>query len=237
MQNQLEVTRTPDFQRKKQAVHFALCTVLTQEEAAGAVNSWVQNVAASASLFSGLNLFARKVCETYGKDGRHAELVQAMSRALMGGDVEPATPDADPVLAPVQTESGNESTADLSGPEIRTLEFASFQPLLLVMLHEMTQRNVQLGESCRAFLLSVVDNLPWSPAQQGQLINLINSGSTVQVRPYRAGQLKALMHHLTVWMKEMLGGATTKLIARHAIAAVEQTSAGMAYSPREFFAE
>lgn len=237
MQNQLAVTRTPDFQRKKQAIHFALCTVLTQEEAAGAVNSWVQHISASPSLYSGLNLFARKVCKTYGKDSRHVELAQAMSLALMTRYVEHALNDADPVLALAQAEKVNESSADLSGSEIRMPEFASFQPLLLVLLHQITQHNAGLGGSCRKFLLDVVDNLPWSPEQQGQLVNLIKTGSTTQIRPYRAGQLKTLMHHLNLWMKDMLGDETAGLITRHAIAAVEQTEAGMAYSPRGFFAE
>ena len=237
MQNQLAVTRTPDFQRKKQAIHFALCTVLTQEEAAGAVNSWVQHISASPSLYSGLNLFARKVCKTYGKDSRHVELAQAMSLALMTRDVGHALSGADPVLAPVRDEKVNESGADLSGPEIRMPEFASFQPLLLALLHQITQHNAGLGGSCRKFLLDVVDNLPWSPEQQGQVISLIKTGSTTQIRPYRAGQLKALMHHLNLWMKDMLGDETAGLITRHGIDAVEQTDAGMAYSPRGFFAE
>ncbi len=237
MQNQLAVIRTPDFQRKKQAVHYALCTVLTQEEAAGAVNSWEQHVAASTSLFSGLNLFARKVCEAYGKDNRHVELAQAMGRALMTGDVIPASNDAEPVLAPAQAGQVNESSTDLSGPEISTPEFASFQSLLLVLLHKVTERDAELGSSCREFLLSVVDNLPWSPVQQGQVINLINSGSTTQIRPYRAGQLKALMRHLAVWMKEMLGDETAGILFRQAIVAVEQSDAGTAYSPGEFFSK
>jgi hypothetical protein len=233
MQNQLAVTRTPDFQRKKQAIHFALCTVLTQEEAAGAINSWVQHISASTSLFSGLNLFARKVCKTYGKDSRHVELAQAMSLALMSRNVEPASNHA----RPVPVEAVNESGSDLSGPEIGTPEFASFQPLLLALLHEVTERDVELGRSCREFLLNVVDNLPWSPAQQGQVINLINTGSTVQIRPYRAGQLNALMHHFAVWMKDMLGDETAAILFQHAIDAVEQSDAAMAYSPRKFFSK
>jgi len=237
MQNQLAIIRTPDFQRKKQAVHYALCSVLTQEEAAGAVKSWEQHVAASTSLFSGLTLFARKVCEAYGKDSRHVELAQAMGRALMSGDVISASNDAEPALAPVRDEQENADSTDLSGSEISTPEFASFQSLLLALLHKVSERDAELGSSCREFLLNVVDNLPWSPAQQGQVISLLNSGSTMQIRPYRAGQLKALMRHFTVWMKDMLGDETAEIIFRHAIVATEKSDAGIAYSPGEFFSK
>jgi hypothetical protein len=234
MQNQLAVNRTPEFQRKKQAIHFALCTVLTQEEAAGAVNSWEQHVSASSSLFNGLHLFAHKICVTYGKGHRHVELAHAMRRALVIGGVEPASNDPSTMLIPVQTASPNETGEGLSGPMISTPEFESFQPLLLALLDKITKHNVILGTACREFLLSVVHNLPWSPAQQEQVINLINTGATTQIRPYRVGQLKALVHHLVVWMNDMLGIEITESFTRYAIGIVQPTEAGMAYAPGEF---
>jgi hypothetical protein len=125
----------------------------------------------------------------------------------------------------------------VSGPEISTPEFASFKSLLLALLHKISERDAKLGSSCCEFLLTVVDNLPWSPAQQGQVINLLNSGTTRQIRPYRAGQLNALMRHLVVWMKDMLGDETAEILFRHAIMAVEKSDAGRAYSPGEFFSK
>lgn len=234
MQFQVEVTRTPDFQRKKQAIQLALCTVLTHEEAAGAVKSWEQLVAASPSLFSGLNLFARKVCERYGKAGRHNELVLAMSRALMSGGAD-AELTGDAESSGVRPEQEGASTADIPGPEIRTPEFACFQSLLLVMLHKVGEFDPQLGRSAREFLLHVIDNLPWSPEQQDQLIKLINTGETRQTRPYRAGQLKALMHHFVLWMKDMLGDDTLRIVSGEAVAVVEHGHAGKNYPPGEFF--
>lgn len=235
MQNQIAVNRSPEFQRKKEAIHFALCTVLTREEAAGAVNTWEQHVSASASLFNGLNLFAHKVCVIYGKGNRHVELAQAMSRALMGGDLEHASNDAVPVLAPVQFASAGDTGEDLNGPQISTPEFACFQPLLLLLLSRITERDVSLGKACREFLLNVVHNLPWSPAQQAQLVNVINTGSTRQVRPYRVGQLKTLIGHLIVWMTDMLGNEATETFTRYAIDTVKRTDAGLAYAPSQFF--
>lgn len=231
----MAVSRTEEIQRKKQAIHLAMCTVLTEEEAQGAVHSWVQHVSTSASMFNGLHLFARKVCMTYGKDSRHVELAQAMSRALMGGSVEQASNDALPVPAAFEADSG-EPPVLLLGAENRTPEFASFQLLLRAYLQQVDERDAALGGLCREFLLNVVDNLPWSPEQQKQVVNLINNGASRQIRPYRPEQLKTLMRHLTVWMQDMVGDEISKGFSLHAISVVEHNEAGVSYPPREFFA-
>jgi hypothetical protein len=236
MQNQMVVSKTEEFQRKKQAVHLALSSVLTEEEAVGAVRIWEQHLATATSLFSGLQLFSRNVCMTYGKEGRHVELAQAMSRALMSGVVEHASNDAVPVPASFEEEE-NEAVVLLLGPEITTPEFISFQLLLQAYLRKVDERDAALGEQCRKFLLNVVDNLPWSPEQQKQIINLIRKGSSRQVRPYRPEQLKTFMRHLTLWIRDMLGEVISRQFSLHAIAVVEKAEAGVAYSPREFFSD
>ncbi|HEY8117697.1 MAG TPA: hypothetical protein VIE91_00510 [Methylophilaceae bacterium] len=238
MQNQLEVAASPDLQRQKRAIHLALCTVLTEEEADSAADVWAQNFGASASVFSGLNLFAREVCETYGKSGRQRELVQAMSRALLSKEAKSTAPAAPVALVEVNNVEMEELVAEPSSEqEVTTPEFATFQPLLLTLLDELAQHDAEQAGFCREFLLGVIDNLPWSPAQQEQVIKLINSGITVQTRPYRAGQLKTLMHHLTMWMKETLGNEIAARIVKNAIGEAAKTQAGTTYSPREFFAK
>lgn len=234
MQNQIAVSKTEEFQRKKQAVHLALSSVLTEEETVSAVRIWEQHLATSTSLFSGLQLFSRNVCMTYGKEGRHVELAQAMSRALMSDLVERASNDVMPVPASFEVEA-SDSVVLLLGPEIITSEFISFQLLLQAYLHKVDERDAALGAQCRNFLLNVVDNLPWSPEQQKQIINLVRKGSSRQVRPYRPEQLKTFMRHLTLWMRDMLGEVISKQFSLHAIAVVEKAEAGVAYSPREFF--
>ena len=232
---------SPDLQRKKQAIHHALCTVLTEEEAERAANSWAESISTSTSVFNGLNVFARKVCENYGKDGRQRELLLAMNRALITRDtsqVERTVPAAAPEAVPVRAVKIEAvSVESLLGREMNTPEFTSFQPLLLALLGELNRLDAKMGGLCREFLLGVVDNLPWSPAQQDQVVRLINTGATMQTRPYRAGQLKTLMHHLTVWIQEKLGNEIVEDVVRDAIKAVAITEAGMAYSPREFFAK
>lgn len=172
---------------------------------------------------------------TYGKEGRHVELAQAMSRALMSDVVGQASNDAGSVPASFKVEA-NDSVVLLLGQELSTPEFTSFQLLLQAYLRKVDERDDALGLQCREFLLTVVDNLPWSPEQQKQIINLIRKGSSRQIRPYRPEQLKTFMRHLTLWMQDQLGEVTSRELSLHAIAVVEKAEAGVAYSPREFFA-
>jgi hypothetical protein len=236
MQNHQESIMSLDLQRKKRAIHYALRTVLNDEEAENAVNSWVRNFSPSNSAFSGLHLFARDVCRTYGKSDRQRELVQALSRALLIKEDESAEFLVAPVPTPVTVVKVEESNSEVwVEPEVCTPEFVSFQPFLLVWLDALTQHNAQMGSACREFILGIIDDLPWSPAQQEQIIKLIKTGATLQTRPYRAGQLKTLVQHITVWMQETVGQETSTHILNHAIDEVEKSKAGIAYSPHIFF--
>ena len=152
----------------------------------------------------------------------------------MSNDVEQASNDAEPALATFEEEA-HDSVVLLLGSEITTPEFTSFRLLLQACLRKIDERDATLGRQCREFLLNVVDNLPWSPEQQKQVVNLINRGVSRQVRPYRSGQLKTFMHHLTLWMRDMLGEGVSREYSLHAIALVEKVEAGVDYSPREFF--
>ncbi len=233
MQFQTEMNSNSEFQRKRQAIHHALRTVLSSEEAASAVISWEQFISPSASAFNGLNQFARQVCELYGKHGRHTELVQAMIKALVEGgasrhEEETATERRMPAEEIAATEAVHAS------PEIRTAEFSSFQVLLQALLQEIDRLGAGMGESCRQFLLNALENLPWSPEQQLQVASLVNTGVAVQTRPYRAGQLVSLMHHLSLWMQDMLGAETAARLMRNAMARAEKSAAATAYPPQGF---
>ena len=241
MQNYLEQNKlvnaiSPELQRKKNAIYHALCTILSDEEAEAAVSSWMQNFSGSASAFIGLNLFAREVCKTYGKHERQRELVQALSRALLIKEVGQSgfvvsTPTTPLKIIP----EPEESTEVWAETAVDTPEFASFQAMILIWLDALTHHNAQLVGQCEGFLLGVIDALPWSPAQQEQVIKLIKNRTTVQTRTYRTGQLKTFVHHLTVWMQDTLGVEVGDGIVRLVIAAASNTAAGMAYSPQEFF--
>lgn len=200
-----------------------------------ALRSWEDHFATATSLFSGLQVFAKNVCITYGKEGRHVDLAQAISRALMSNNVEQASNDAQPAPASFEVDA-DASVVLLLGQEVSTPEFVSFQLLLRAYLRKVDERDAALGRQCREFLLNVLDNLPWSPEQQKQVVNLIKKGASRQVRPYRSGQLKAFIRHLTLWMQDMLGEVASREFSLHAMQVVEKDEAGVAYPPREFFA-
>ena len=226
---------------QKRAIHHALCGILAESDAANALHAWVKKFSTSGSVFGGLNQFAREVCETYGHPRRHHELVRAMNRALVGNvnELRPL-PDQqpEPVKVKVREEAIIKPAVESAEPSLfRTPEFDCFKALLPTLMAAIEQHTPQLVDGSREFLTEVVDNLPWSPAQQQQVLDLLNNGDADQIRPYRPGQLKTLLSHLTVWLQEKSDRETMILIVRQAIKESGKTLAGAAYSPKEFFSK
>lgn len=228
---------------QKRAIHHALCGILAESDAAHALHAWVKKFSAGGSVFGGLNQFAREVCETYGHPGRHHELVRAMNRALVG-NVNDLLPLPDQQPEPVKAKAKVREEAIIKPSEealppssTRTPEFDCFKTLLPALLSAIAQHSPHLVDGSRAFLAEVVDNLPWSPAQQQQVLDLLGKGETEQTRPYRPGQLKTVLSHLTVWLQEKSDRETMILIVRQAIKETGKTLAGAAYSPKEFFSK
>lgn len=229
-------------QRNRSAIYQALCTVLPEEDAETAVDIWEQNFSVSGSPFNGLNLFVRNICQTYDKPDQRKELLQAISRALLDREQVstqskaqvPAKSSDQPSVVPklVIMEASPEPIAE---PEMNTVEFASFQSLLSAWLIEINQHDEKMGLASREFLQKVVEDLPWSLAQQEQIIKFIHTGNTVQTRPYRNGQLKTLTKHFNAWVQETLGDQVAARITEQALNKVAQSSATMSYSPHDFF--
>lgn len=241
MEKQLELADA--FVSQKRAIHHALCGVLAESDAADALHAWVKKFSDKGSVFGGLNQFAREVCDAYGQPGRHHELVRAMNRALVGNSNElRPLPDQQPapvmVKARVREEAIVKSIGEsLSPGTIRTAEFECFKTLLPALMAAIDQHKPGLVNASRDFLREVIDNLPWSPAQQQQVLDLLDRGDAEQTRPYRPGQLKTLTSHLTIWLQEKLDKETAILIVRQAIKESGKTLAGTTYPPKEFFSK
>jgi len=235
MHMKTETIANPDLLRQKRAVHHALCTVLSEQEAENALSVWEENFSSSGSIFGGVNQFAREVCVTFDKSSRQRELVHAMNRALLTKDADlRPLPNENPNPA-IETAPTAANGAIPTGEQAVTAEFQAFQLLLLLLLTEIDKSQPGLGADCREFLSNAVENLPWSPAQQEQVMNLLHRGSATQTRAHRPGQLKTLMRHLTAWMKEKLGSETALLIVRQAVSQIGKTDAGINYSLKQFF--
>ncbi len=83
MQTRSDTVMSQEIQRNKTAIYHALRTIFTKEEAETALDTWVNHFSASPSAFSGINLFARTICQIHDKTDRQRELLQALSRALL----------------------------------------------------------------------------------------------------------------------------------------------------------
>jgi hypothetical protein len=237
---------SPEFIRQRRAVYHGLCTVLTEPEAAAALVVWTEHFSDPDSAFSGLNSFVRDVSSSFNKAESQRELLHAISRALVtkqeelrpapsldGQQVAPAMVQelvSPPVMtAPVMPATGNSENVNA------TPEFQSFCVLLLALLEQADQQHASFSQQFRIYIKEVVNDLPWSEAQQEQLIKFIDAGETQQTRIYRDGQLKTLFGHLKVWMEEKLERKTSASMIERAMTDAGKTEAGRQYSPKAFF--
>ena len=76
--------------------------------------------------------------------------------------------------------------------------------------------------------------MPWSMAQQQQMILLVNTESTNQVRSYIPDQLKTFLSHMRTWMTDELGSADATRILKQALKDTEKMPAAASYSPKTF---
>ncbi len=230
-----------NFTRQRSAVYRGLRQILTETEASAALVLWTERFSEAGSVFSGLNDFVHDVCASYNKPTQQRELVQAISKALILKESElPAAPamEAKEVsslskvkpVSPVQ--QAKPSVADQT--TANTPEFQTFQIVILDILGQIQHSQANLGASCREFIKDSVSNMPWSEAQQEQLIQLVDTGHTVQTRAYRANQLKVLMSHLTVWLEENLGADSATRMIEQVIADADNTTAGRRHSAKLF---
>jgi hypothetical protein len=239
----------PETLRQRRAVYHGLCSVLTESEAIAALAIWDESASQSKSVFSGLNVYVRDICTKFGKIEAQRELSQAINRALIAksGDLTQLPEDVPKVVqsepreiekivsqpipvtvAPVAPTPNYNDTATI------TPEFQSFQVLLLALLDHVDKQSATTGIECRDFIKEVVSHLPWSEAQQQQLITLVETGSTVQTRSYRAGQLKTMFGHLKAWLDDKIGKPASALVVDQALTIAAKSSYANDYAPKMF---
>jgi hypothetical protein len=232
-----------EFIRQRRAVYHGLCSVLTEPEAAAALVAWTAHFSAQDSAFSGLNSFVRDVSSSFDKVELQRELLHAISRALVSReeDLRPVPmmdgqPDDNVQTLPPAVEIANPVVADADAEgRIETPEFRTFCALLSTLLQLVDHQHAEFSTQLRLYIKEVINDLPWSEAQQEQLIKFIDIGSTVQTRAYREGQLKALFGHLKVWMEEKLERKSSAGIIERAMTEVGRMEVGHQYSPKLFF--
>jgi hypothetical protein len=241
MEEKTLASSSSDFVRQRSAVYRGLRQVLTEVEASAALVLWTERFSEAGSVFSGLNKFVHDVCTSYNKVSQQRELMQAINKALIIREGEPSPAPA--MEAEENSSSDNAApipSMEQAAPPVagqgtaNTPEFQTFQLVILGIVDQVQQYRSDLGATCREFIRESVNNMPWSEAQQGQLILLLDTGHTLQTRAYRPGQLKALMSHLTLWMEENLSAAIATRMVEKAITEAEKTTAGHDHSPKLF---
>ena len=236
----MENNVSPEFLRQRRAVHHGLCAVLSEDEAITVLDQWVSHIRSSGSVFNGLNVFVRNVCTQLGKRELQREMLQSINRALMAREEELR---AAPALAGIQSEveapatkpvSGKPTAGETTSPTGETAEFNSFQALLRALMSQVTGQSDSMALDLQVFIQQVVENLPWSEAQQTQMLQFIETGRALQTRAYRPGQLKALLGHIRMWLMDNLGETATDRLLEMALAEASQGDRDKAYPCKQF---
>lgn len=137
--------------------------------------------------------------------------------------------------APVSAELAD--TKEISSyvdQRISTPDFQTFRCLLSNIINMIEKLNSPASVTLKPFLSELIESMPWSEAQQQQMMILVDTGSTNQVRSYRPDQLKTFLSHMRTWMTDELGNADATRILRQAVKDTEKMPAATDYSPKNF---
>jgi hypothetical protein len=232
---------SPDIRRtKQQAIYLGLVSVLTEEQAEAALESWSTFFNETGSIFTGINNFAREVCRRYDKDDQQRTLVRALNRALIYVDTNAAPmiiKEAIKIKAAVTTASDindTEEPADIIESPISTPAFQTFQYLLIKIINLVEPFKNESHLSLHGFLNELIHSMPWSESQQKQVITLINTGTTTQIRACQPDQLKSFLQHLRSWMEDDLGQANANRLITEAVMAVQLLPVSINYAATKF---
>ena len=209
---------------------------MTEVEANEALEKWASYFSETGSVFNGLNNFARDICIRFDKNDQQRELVRALNRALIIRDS---------IIKdkPVNSKAARPTSAELAETEeissyvdqrISTPDFQTFQCLLSNIINMIEKLNSPASVALKPFLSELIESMPWSDAQQQQMMILVDTGSTNQVRSYRPDQLKTFLSHMRTWMTDELGGADAIRILKQAVKNTEKMPAATDYSPKNF---
>jgi hypothetical protein len=223
-------------QIQRKAFYTGLTSILTDEQANEALEQWSAFINETGSAYNGLNSFARDVCKNYDKGDQHRDLVRALNRALIYKDkvlpttleikktvIKPVLPIAEPNLDLVLMEQ------PVSTPDFQTFEYLFTQILKLVKAY-----STETSAALLPFLNELIQSMPWSETQQQQILILIDSGTTIQMRAYRPDQLKTFLKHIRSWLVGEIGKQEAETLLNQAINETEQQSVSTKYSPLHF---
>lgn len=206
-------------QIQRKAFYNGLTSILTEEQANDALNKWSAYISETGSAYNGLNNFAKEVCKNYAKDDQHRDLVRALNRALFNKN-RAMIDTKEEVKKNVEAETVVESSLLIDQPTC-TPDFQAFEYLLTKIIYLVSEGGSNASMTLKPFLNELVESMPWSETQQQQILILIDSGITTQMRAYRPDQLKTFMKHLRLWLVSEMGRKETEALWAEAIKATE----------------
>lgn len=218
----------------KEAISLGLRSVLDDTDATFALEHWLSTFSGSSSVFNGINTFARDTCNRIGKPELQRKLAQALNRALLTKNAKPSptneqghsTPATD-VIEPAEIAPASTVT---ESPDFRT-----FQTLMNHLFDEMELALPDSTNRAKAFLIEVIDAMPWSETQQHQLVSILKYGTATQSRTYKPDQLNTFLKHFNTWLADEFSLSTAENLMFRAVHATKQTPEGTLYSPDNFF--
>ena len=233
---------------KQNSIYIGLQSVLTEKEANEVIEKWSTYFKGTGSVFNGLNSFAKEVCLSYGIADQQRDLLRALHRALLKGDSDLASNEvkASPrnkLPIELTSESANELSSETDNSEFTALftnqainspEFLTFQSLFLKILDLLEKFENELSHQLNPFLIELIHSMPWSEGQQNQVLSLINTGKTIQLRNYKPDQLKSFLKHLRSWVEAEIGSTEAAQVMSTAIEAMKNQPENLNYNVKKF---
>lgn len=225
---------------QRKAIYAGLASIFTEVEANEALEEWASYFSETGSVFNGLNNFARDICIRFDKNDQQRELVRALNRALI---IRDTIIKDKPTPVPANSKDAAPASAELNDTEeissyvdqrISTPDFQTFQYLLMNIINMIEKLNSPASVALKPFLSELIESMPWSESQQQQMMMLVDTGSTNQVRSYRPDQLKTFLSHMRTWMTDELGRADEIRILKQAVKDTEKMPVATDYSPKNF---
>ena len=220
---------------QRKAIYAGLTSILTEVEANEALERWASYFSETGSVFNGLNNFARDICIRFDKNDQQRELVRALNRALIIRDsIIKDKPVNSKDAAPTSAELAvTEEISSYVDQRINTPDFQTFKYLFSNIINMIEKINSPANVALKPFLSELIESMTWSEAQQ-QMMIMVDTGSTNQVRSYRPDQLKTFLSHMRTWMTDELGSADAIRILKQAVKNTEKMPAATDYSPKNF---
>jgi hypothetical protein len=224
---------------KQNSIFIGLLSVLTEAEANEVMEKWSTYFNETGSIFNGLNSFAKEVCLNYGIADQQRDLLRALHRALLqtGNDSNSNGLKENSVQKPsieATTElDSNEYLTSFPEEAITSPEFLTFQSLFIRILDLLEQSEYDFNGKLNSFLTELTYSMPWSECQQNQLISLINTGETIQLRTYLPDQLKSFLKHFYSWLEDEIGRTNTTHVKSNAIEFVKNQPENLNYNVKK----